>query len=311
MVIYTLPQPNILKGSSYALLAFFLMAIFGVLTKSASVEGSIYWVSLLTYATGLALMFPMVYKEGVEAFRTSHIGYHLGRVGFGLAASLLYTLSLREVPLVNATLLFNAAPLFIPILSLFMLKQKVSMFTWWAVLVGFIGIVIIIKPTASIVEHPGNVIGLASGISLAIAYVFIKMLSPTDSIERIVFYFFFFSTCIQLLFLPSFSDQPPSWHTIGFSLAAGIAFYYAQMSLAKAYEYATAPEVGTFQYSSVVFVGILDWMIWKQVPPISDLLGVLLVIVAGFLIMKNSNLSKKVSLPISPYDSTNSNPFEN
>lgn len=225
MVIYTLPQPNLLKGSSYALLAFFLMAIFGVLTKSASADGSIYWVSLLSYATGFTMMFPMVYKEGVEVFKTAHIGYHLGRVGFGLAATLLYTLSLKDVLLVNATLLFNAAPLFIPVLSLFVLKQKISTFTRWAVLVGFIGIAIIIQPTASIVEHPGNVIGLASGISLAIAYVFIKMLSSTESIERIVFYFFFLSTCIQLLFFPSFSDQPPSWHTIGFSIVAGIAFF--------------------------------------------------------------------------------------
>lgn len=83
------------------------------------------------------------------------------------------------------------------------------------------------------------------------------------------------------------------------------------MSLAKAYEYATAIEVGTFQYSSIVFVGVLDWIIWKQVPSLSDFFGVWLVMAAGFLIMKNSNLSKKISLPISPNDSANSNQLEN
>ncbi len=309
MVIYFLPQPKLLKGSSYALLAFLFMALFGVLAKIASVEGSTYWVSLLSYATGFTLMIPMVYKEGMGVFKTSHIGYHLGRVGFGLAASLLYILSLRDISLVNATLLFNAAPLFIPIFSLFMLKQKVLPLIWWAVLVGCIGIAIMIKPTG-LIEQPGYVLGLASGISLAIAYIFIKRLAPTDSIERIVFYFFFFSTCFQLFFIPSFSDQPPSWYTIGFSIAAGMAFFYAQMNLAKAYEYATASEVGTFQYSSIVIVGIFEWVIWKQVPLILDLFGILLVIVAGFFIMKNANLSKKVSLPL-PHDSTHLNSFEN
>lgn len=293
MVIYPLPQPNVFKGSSYALLAFFLMAVFGVLTKTAASQDSVFWVSFLSYLTGLLLMLPKVYKQGLLSLKTDYFSYHLGRVGFGLAASILYTVSLNYIPLVNATLLFNAAPLFIPALSIFMLKQTPSSFTWGAVVLGFIGILIIIKPSISLFEQPGNLVGLLSGICLAVAYVFIKMLSPTDPIERILFYFFFLATCIQVAFLPFLPDYP-SWKAIFFSVLAGIAFFYAQMSLVKAYEYATAAEVGTFQYSSVVFVGLLDWIIWKQIPPPSDLIGVVLVMLAGLLIMKNSTPSKQI-----------------
>ncbi|WP_068471252.1 DMT family transporter [Candidatus Protochlamydia phocaeensis] len=297
MAIYALPHSSLFRGSLYALAAFFLMAVFGVLTKAAAAHASIFWVSFISYLVGLLLMLPILKKKGTEFLKTSHLSYHLGRVGFGLAASLLYTLSLRYIPLVNATLLFNTTPLFIPILAIFMLNQRASLRTWISILIGFIGIMIIIKPTQQIFDQVGDLIGLASGISLAIAYVFIKKLAPTDSLEAILFYFFFFATCIQSVFIP-FLGPMPSYPVIAEAVAAGAAFFLAQLSLVKAYEYASASEVGTFQYSSVIFVGILDWMIWNQVPPFSDLLGVLLVIIAGLLIIREAMKSQRIPFNI-------------
>lgn len=277
-----------IKGCALSLLAFFMMALFGVLTKVAIADASVVWVSFISYFTGTLLFLPSVISGDIAVLKPVRFSLHIGRVCFGLAASLLYTISLQYIPIVNATLLYNTAPLFIPVLSIFMLHKHVTRTTWWSIAIGFVGVMIIIKPTLAIFEQPGDLIGLASGLSLAIAYVLIKIMTVTETRESIVFYYFFLGTCLQIFFLPFFG-QLPSWQSIGYAVAAGAALFFAQQSLVRAYREASAADVGVFQYASVIFVGLIDWFVWGQTLPLSDAFGIALVILAGVVIIRRVN----------------------
>ncbi len=279
-------QPNLLKGSLYALTAFLCMAIFGVFTKAASAHGGDLWVSFGTYLTGLLVLLPFVYNSGLVFFKTQHFSYHFGRAAFGLSASLLYMFSMHTIPIVNATLLFNTVPIFLPILAMLFLKATVSKQTWYAIGLGFLGIIIIIRPTEAIVTQAGDLLGLTSGVFLAVAYLLIKQLTPTDPAMRITFYFFLLATCMQVFLLP-FAGPLPEWSALGFAALAGLAFVLAQACLAKGYLFAKASQVGVYQYTSLVYVGIIDWVVWDVVPPTVDLLGVLLVLVAAVIIIRS------------------------
>ncbi len=276
-------KSDILKGSILAIVAFFFMALFGVLTKIALETGSFIWVSFIAYLTASLILLPYIIWKGFDYLKSEHYGLLLGRAIFGTLASLVYTISIHYIPIVNSTLLFNTAPIFIPILSVIFLHAKIARVIWLAVALGFLGIVIIIQPTAEIFTQEGNLLGLLSGIFLAIAYLQMKLLTNTDPSVRIIFYYLAIGTLIQIPLL-YFFDKPTS---LLFAILSGFALVTAQITLVNAYRYAKASEVGIYQYASVVFVGILDWMIWNNVPPVWDILGVLLVTLAGILIIYN------------------------
>lgn len=278
-------QKKLIRGSVFALMAFFSMAVFGILTKLAYLEAGAIWVSFITYLVGTLILLPFIAFHGMVSLKSNHYTYLISRGIIGCAASFLYMLSMKYIPIVNATLLFNTAPIFIPLIAMIWLKAKVSRNTWLAIVLGFIGIVVIVRPTEEIFTQPGNLVALASGISLAMAYLLIKQLTVTDTNFRIVFYYLFVSTIVQIPLL-FFAGPLPSIESCFWATLSGIALLLAQVALVRAYTYASASQVGVYQYSSVVFVGIINWLIWGDIPSKLDLLGVILVIIAGAIIIR-------------------------
>lgn len=276
---------DILKGSLLALVAFFFMAIFGILTKLSLHDGSFIWTSFIAYMTGALLLTPYVITKGINFLKSEHYWLLLGRAIFGTFASFLYTISINFIPIVNSTLLFNTAPIFIPILSVLFLRAKVAKSIWLAVILGFIGIVIIIHPTAAIFTQTGNILGLLSGIFLAIAYLMMKILTNTDSGIRIIFYYLGIGALMQIPFL--FFYGLPTEQSALYATLSGVALLSAQLCLVNAYRYAMASEIGIYQYASVVFVGLIEWMFWGSVPSIWDTLGIAFVAFAGMIILRN------------------------
>jgi drug/metabolite transporter (DMT)-like permease len=278
--------PDIVKGSLYGVAAFFCMAVFGIITKIALEGGSIFWVSFITYLTGTLILVPFIAQKGFSELKSEHYTFLFGRAIFGTIASFCYTISMYYIPIVNGTLLFNTAPLFIPLLATLFLKDKIGRNTWFAVLIGFIGVIIIIKPTDAIFTQPGNLIGICAGLFLAIAYLLMKILTATDSGIRIIFYYLGIGTVLQIPLL-FFVGTLPTMECVFCSIIAGALLLAAQMGLVTGYKYAEASQIGIYQYSSVVFVGIINWMLWNVVPTGGEIIGALLVAFAGILVIRS------------------------
>lgn len=297
-------SPNIVIGSLYALVAFFCMALFGIATKIALEGGSAFWVSFIAYLAGSSTLLPYVLYKGLSYLKSDHYSFLLGRAIFGTIASFCYTISIHFIPIVNGTLLFNTAPLFIPLLSMFFLNTKISRNTWIAVVIGFIGIIVIIKPTLAIFTQSGNLIGVLSGICLAIAYLLMKILTSTDPGIRIIFYYLGIGTLMQIPLL--FFSELPTKESCFYAAAAGLLLLSAQLALVTAYKYAQASQIGIYQYTSVAFVGLFNWMLWNSVPTWGDLLGIILVTIAGIIVIRSGNQAevKRGSIPTPPSDLT-------
>jgi drug/metabolite transporter (DMT)-like permease len=282
-----LRAPNIVKGSFYAIIAFFCMGVFGIATKIALEGASFFWVSFIAYLTGSATLLPYILYKGSSYLKSNHYPLLLGRAVFGTIASFCYTISILYIPIVNGTLLFNTAPIFIPLLSMFFLHTKISKRIWIAVAIGFIGIIVIIKPTLAIFTQSGNLIGLFSGISLAIAYLLMKILTSTDPGIRIIFYYLGIGTLLQIPLL--FFSELPHLHSCFYAAASGWLLLSAQLALVTAYKYAQASQVGIYQYTSVAFVGIFNWILWSSVPDAGEILGIILVTIAGIIVIRSGN----------------------
>ena len=105
------PKENPQKGVLYALIGFFFMALFGIFLKAAKHGASPLWTNFIAYLTASCILLIPLCKEGVSVLKTKHFGLHFLRALFGVAAVLAYIYSVHYIPLLNATLLFNATPL--------------------------------------------------------------------------------------------------------------------------------------------------------------------------------------------------------
>lgn len=290
--IVSAERPDIFKGSFYAILAFFCMAVFGLFTKAALQGGSAVWVSFIVYLSGTLVLIPYIAKNGFSYLKSKHYPSLIGRAFFGTIASFCYTISIHYISVVNGTLLFNTAPLFIPLLAVAFLKAKIEKSTWIAVLIGFTGIIITIKPSSAIFTQMGSLIGVFSGFSLAIAYLLMKLLTETDQGVRIIFYYLGIGMLLQIPAL-FFTAPLPSMDSCFYSILGGMFLLIAQLALVKGYKYAEASQVGIYQYLSVVFVGLFEWLFWGKVPTNAEIIGIILVALAGIIIIKNGNNKMK------------------
>lgn len=268
------------------------MAVFGILTKLSLETGSFIWTSFIAYLSGALVLTPYIISQGPNYLKSDQYPKLLSRALFGTMASFCYTVSLPFIPIVNSTLLFNTAPIFIPILSLIFLHAKITKSIWIAVALGFLGIILIIHPTSAIFTQTGNIVGLLSGIFLAIAYLTMKILTNTEPGARIIFYYLGIGALLQAPFLPWFAT--PDTLGLLYASLSGLALLSAQILLAMAYRFAQASEVGIYQYASVVFVGLFQWIFWKDIPSFEEVLGAMLVAAAGALIIHSgANRSEK------------------
>lgn len=271
------------------IIAFFFIAVFCTLLKVAGESGSKIWVTFIAYLS--AFILHTIYMWEKPSFlKTRRIVRHFFRGFFCVAATLLYIWAMHSIPLLDATLLFNTTPLFIPLLSIFFLKSKVSWKIWLSVVIGFIGVFLILKPTDDIFKEIGDILGLASGLFLALAFIQIKLLTTTEPGNRIIFYFFLFGTLLMVPFL-FFAEVPPL-RTWIFGSLAGVSFVLTQIFIVKAYQSAEAHDVVAFQYTSVIFAGVFEWIFWHQAPTILTLIGVILVIIGGSLVILLSGNKK-------------------
>ncbi|MCB1109547.1 MAG: DMT family transporter, partial [Chlamydiia bacterium] len=254
-----------IQGSLYMIVAFFFMALFGLFQKIGQIGTTALWMAFIAFFSGFVVACAQVWKEGFSSVKTARFFLHFLRGFFGVIATFLFVISLQYIPLVNATLFFNATPLFIPIFSRIILKAQVPRKVWVAVLIGFVGIVCMIRPNFHTLGRPGDLIGLGSGFFLALAMILIKILSKTEPTRRINFYAYGYGALLLLPFL-FFSTPFPLVSNIGWGVLAGVSMVLVQTLLVQAYRHAEPHHIGVFQYMSVVYAGIFDWVIWDQTP---------------------------------------------
>lgn len=275
-------REKLLQGSLYMTIGFFFVAVFGAFLKAANATASSLWVIFIAYGFACLIQFFFNLPKGFAFLKTKRPWGHAGRVVFGAFSTLLYAYSIKHIPLLNATLLYNTAPLFVPIFAILILRTKVPAKLWGSLFVGFIGVAMILHPDLSVFKKPGNLIGLSSGIFQALTFIIVKSLTATEPVQRINFYFFLGSALI-LGPLAYFLAELPPLDSVLFSLCAGVVSFFGQYFVVKSYSYADPSHVGAFQYTSVVFAGLIGWLIWDQTPTLYDLIGMGIVMLGGIL----------------------------
>ncbi|MCV6587484.1 MAG: DMT family transporter [Marinobacterium sp.] len=270
---------NIALGALLALASSFLMSTTAALIRYASTLTSIEMIVLVQYCISLAVLLPWVLQEGSKGLKTDRFGLHLVRGLSGWVCFYAYYLALKHIPLVDATLLRNAAPLCVPLWLLFWLKVKLGWLKWLPLLVGFTGIGLILQPAGGALSF-WHLVGFISAIALAGSIVTTRVLTGSEPTNRILFYYFLISALATLpLVLINLPPVPvEAWPPM---VVIGLSVWLIMRLYTQAYRYAKASTLSPISYSGVVFAGFWGWLFWGQVPDIVTLAGVVLVVAGG------------------------------
>lgn len=272
---------QLLLGIVLITVAFFCVAVMSAFGKAAA-DVPTAMVSFFQSFISLLLFLPWVLRHGLADLRTTQLPLHVARALAGLLSQVLYFLAVKEMALIDAVLLVNAAPLFIPIVALAWNRAPITRAVAVSLLVGFIGVVMIIRPGAEMLENPSALIALSAALFSAIALVSVNKLSAKNAPDTILFYYFFIASLATAPFAVA-AWQPPSTAEWGYLAGVGIFMALAQLLIILAYEHATASQIAPFNYSVVIFSGIIGWVVWHNTLDWLSGLGIILVCAGGIL----------------------------
>ena len=225
-------------------------------------------------------------------YQTKRPGLHLLRCVSGLIAIVAIFIALRELPLATVVSISFAAPIFTTILSIFLLSEKVGIYRWLAVLIGFIGIIVITEPGISELNIY-YIFPIIFCLGLSYVAITLRQLSSTEPVWLISLFFSLAITLASFLTIPSGWVMPSLNHFIILSLV-GIFGGVSNLWLSQSYKYSEVSLVTPLKYLALVFAIIFGYFIWGEIPTIKTLAGAFLVIISTLIIFRREIYKKKI-----------------
>ncbi len=271
---------------SVALASFTLMAISA---RELSSHISVFQILVFRSFGGLLFILPFVFLSGLHILKTRRPGLHLARHSIHFCAQYSWFLGLTLLPLAEVFALEFTAPIWVIIIAAFVLKEQMTPARLFAVIGGFLGVLIIIRPGVAIVD-PAAFIVLFAGFGFACSLIFTKILTRTDAPVAIIFYMALLQTPLSLTFAysewiwPGITDLP--W-----ILLVAITGNTAHYGMARALQIADASVIFPMDFLRVPLITLVGFLIYQEALDFWVLLGACVIFGANYwLILRESSV---------------------
>ena len=273
-----LDKRYLIHGFLPAVCSAFCFAVMAMCIKIASSELHSAQLVFFRSIFGLIIILPIVLPKGVTFIKTPILRMHIFRGFISICAMSCFFYAIGHIGLSESTLLNATSPLFIGLMSMPILKEKVSFSTSIALIVGFIGVVFILKPGTALFTFAA-LIGLCSGFFIASAKVLVRYMANTEPVLRTVFYFSITTTVYSGILMLWFW-QTPSYYDVGMMVLAAICATGGQTLLTYSFTHNDAVSVAPFTYVTVVIATLIGWIGWNELPDLGSSIGAILIISA-------------------------------
>ncbi len=282
----TLNNSHTLPRAAFAVtLAALMFASMGAAVRYASASLPSEILVFLRNIFGLLFLLPWIFRKGFSSLKTNRLPAHITRSVTGLTAMYCFFYAIAHLPLAEAVLLNFSSPIFTVIIAMMWLGEKATRKIILAIIIGFSGICLILKPGLGIFSAAA-LVGLISAVFAAIAMVTIRKLSKTEPTHRIVFYFSLTTTLISAV--PMFRYwQTPDLKPLVAMMFAGLTATLGQLFLTYGYSLAPAAKVSPYSYNTILFAALYGWILWSETPDILTLIGAILIICTGIMSLPN------------------------
>jgi drug/metabolite transporter (DMT)-like permease len=273
--------PNI-QGAVWLVSGGFIFTSNSAMIRLLSTEIESVQTAFFRAFFSVLLLAPMMLTGRVKPWESQRIQGHFWRTAMGTTSMVLGFYAVSMLPLADATALAFSQPLFSVVLAALVLREKVRWRRWSATLVGFVGVLVMVRPGSGSLQ-PGAAVALLNALASATSILLVRRLSDSEKPLMILTQFALFSTLLLAGPAIWFWKWPSAWGwalAIGVSISATIGQYFWVQAFAVGEMSAVAP----FDYLRLPFAVFVGWMIWSEMPVIWTYVGAAIVIASALYI---------------------------
>jgi drug/metabolite transporter (DMT)-like permease len=235
-----------------------------------------------TIISMIALSTFILPSAGLAVFRTRRAGAHVIRSLSQATSQTLLIVAFSMMPLASATAINFSAPLFATLASIFLLKETVGAARWMALVVGFLGVLLVTGPGADMFQA-GALYALGNAVLFGTVTAGVRGMTTTESTETLTMYQIVLLSVAYTLMLP-FGFVTPGWGDALLMLVNGVTNAIGQYWWTRALHLAPTSAVAPFQYLSLVWALIIGFAVWGEVPTVALLIGSAIVVGSGIFL---------------------------
>jgi len=280
------------------LMAVFLFAFNSAVGKWLVAKYPVGEFMLIRSTFTLLFLSPFIWHAGRAAFvNAPRPGLQVLRVVLGSVEVAMFFWAVSYLPLADTTTFYLAGPIYVTALSVLLLRERVGWRRWSAVLIGFTGVVIALRPSSSSFTLPA-LIALAGSIMYALVLITTRALRATNDVVLMTTYFIG-AVAFGLATLP-FGWVTPSAYDVLCLAGVGIANIVAQFSVIRSLKLASASVVVPYQYTLIVWSVVFGWLMFAELPDVYTIAGALIIVVAGLYIFWREQVKAREAAPPAP-----------
>jgi drug/metabolite transporter (DMT)-like permease len=258
------------------------------------------WIRFLVFA--LIMVPAMLPGTPLYALQSGRPGLQVMRGIALLSSSLFFISGLRFLPIAEASATGFIAPLFVTALSIAFLGEKVGVRRWLATIAGLIGVLIILRPGSS-AFHPAAFFPIVSALAWAATLIMTRMMSGKERAITTMTYSAITGVCILSALVP-LVWVTPSWHDILFGIFIGVASTAGQWIVVLAFRYADASVLAPFSYTQLVWVSVLGFFVFGEIPDIWTIAGAAVIVASGLYTAHRERI-RRLQAPVEAEPSPN------
>lgn len=258
--------------------------LFSLMDASVKWLGAFYPTAQIMFFRCAVALIPVaviiMMRGGIGILRTRNKGLHLLRsvLGIGAMAFAFYAFSL--MPLAEAVSILHTAPLFMTALSVILLREKVGMRRWTAIIIGFIGMLIVVRPGADMLAS-GSLYMLSAAFLIGCTTIIIRHLGRIDDPVCITFYFTVTGVVVSAIGILAQGWQQPTPGDLGLLLMVGLFGGMAQYLMTLSYQHLAVGILAPLKYLTIVFGGCIGYLVWGEIPDWISVFGIAIIVASG------------------------------
>lgn len=276
----------------------FGFAIMAGIAKHLGEQLNSFQIAFFRAFVGFLVLLPMVMRAGVSSLRTTVPHLHFFRVVAGTSAMMTGFYALTHLPLAMATAAIFTKPLFMIFIAMILLGEKVRWRRLSATLVGFVGVLVMVRPDREGID-PAMLVALSQALFMALAVGMVKLIPRHESARTILFYFAVFSTMITAI-PAAIVWQWPTLTQLALLFAMGAIGIASQAATVRAFRTGEATIMSPLEYTRLLFATIVGMLFFAEQPTIDLLIGGLIVVVSTlYIARREAKLGKPQDSPTS------------
>ena len=268
-----------LLGILLMTLGMFSLSINDIIYKNLTMNFPVWEAVFFRAFSGSIISLYLVYHSGINSIKTKKPVRHFVRAFSAVGCVVLYIFGIKYLLLSENIAIAHSAPIIAALLAVPILGEKIGIHRILAITIGFVGVLVIIKPGTDLFQLK-SLLPIGSALFMASVYLTTRSLMNTESSTSIVFYYSFALLFTSLIFFPSDFIIPDTFNLI-LALSLGIMGSIGHYFMSQAARHADVAVTSPFEYSSFIFVGLMGYFFFYEIPSNSVIIGGILIIISG------------------------------